>query len=337
MISKLLTRKYFFSLALLAATLLVLIIAQGGDDPSILSTAVKVILAGLFIVLFFDFLKISLNRERTSYRAMLMERPLFNPRARIKSPQLTEPLFPRFIALYFDGDDVDPYRAHVYSIQAVRYEQGYLTDSLFLPLKKEGVKNKPIKLSLEEALKYLKTYTRDFPLIVHEKDFANAWLREHSSSVLLNDAIDTERLARMMYPSLTEFGIEEMNDWYHFEVDERDAVYGAKITSAIYLDYLRVHHYYTAPTWNPLAKESNLEPVYPKDQDPRADLDFSDDFSFWVENEPEFQIVRKDPSPSPYDQSQKEPHFIGPFTPLDEEGMPIPERGQLIERSDDPS
>jgi|LSQX01.3.fsa_nt_gb hypothetical protein len=333
MISKLLTKKYFFSLTLLIVMLFLLITVGFSSKSSQQSTAVKITLVGLLVILFFDFLKIRLNRERTSYRTMLMERPMFNARAKVKSPELVEPLFPRYIALYFDADDIDPYNSHVYSIQAVRYEQGYLTDSLFLPLKKEGVKNKPIKLSLEEALKYLKSYTRDFPLVVHEKDFANTWLREHSSSILLNDAIDAEALARMMYPKLKEFGIEDLNDWYRFEVDERDPVYGAKIASAIYLDYQRIHGYYTKPTFNPFAKQIELRPIYPEDHQPRADLSFSDDFSFWVENEPEFQVKKMEGSENYYDQTKKEPHYIGPFTPLDEHGMTIPDRGQLIDKN----
>lgn len=335
MISKLLTKKYFFSLTLLSVTLLVLVVVGFGSKSPQQSVAVKITFVGLLIILFFDFLKIRLNRERTSYRTMLMERPMFNPRAKIKSPELVEPLFPRYIALYFDADDVDPYNSHVYSIQAVRYEQGYLTDSLFLPLKKEGVKNNPIKLNLEEALKYLKSYTRDFPLVVHEKDFANTWLREHSSSILLTDAIDTESLARMMYPKLSDFGIEDLNDWYHFEVDERDPVYGAKIASAIYLDYQRIHGYYTRPTSNPMANPVELEPIYPDDHKPRIDLNFPEDFSFWVENEPEFQVKERDQEKDYFDQTQKELHYIGPFTPLDEHGMTIPDRGQLIYKNKD--
>lgn len=334
MISKLLTRSYFFSFIALGCALLILFIAGGGESSHLSAAGIRFLLVSTGIILFFDLLKILLNKERTSYRAMLMEKPLFNPRSKLREPQLTAPLFPRFITLYFDGDDEDPYKSRVYSIQAVRYEGGYLTDSLYLPLKSPGKKSKAIDLELEDALKYLKTYTRDFPLIIHDKSYANAWLREHSNSILLTDAIDTETLARNLYPKLTDFGIEDLNDFYHFEVNAQDPVYGAKITTAVYLDYLRVHNYRTALSKNPFAKAVELTPVYPTDQAPLPEASEADDFSFWVENEPAYQVEPALELDLDQEETltQKAEHYIGPFTPLDEEGNDIPERGHLIDQ-----
>lgn len=333
MIGKLLTRNYIFSFVALGALLALLIL--GGSASSVVSTALKTTLAALAIVGFFDLLKVALNRERTSYRTMLMERPLFNPRSHLKEIRLTEPLYPRFIALYFDADNEDPYKAKVHSIQAVRYEEGYLTDSLYLPLKLEGRKNRRVRLTLEEALKYLKTYTRDFPLIVHQKAFANTWLRENSSSVLLTDAIDTESLARNLYPKLQDFGIEDLNDWFHFEVDDQDPVYGAKIATAIYLDYQRLHRYRTRVTWNPLAAKSELEAILPDDHGPAMEMLPQADMSPWLEDEPAYQVQTGSGGDDSESGTQAmATHYVGPFTPLDEEGNPIPERGFLIERND---
>ncbi|MFZ2258229.1 MAG: hypothetical protein WAV55_08875 [Clostridiaceae bacterium] len=342
MMSKLLTRHYIFGFVALLAALILIIFKNSVLGSQMLTMAVWLLIAGIFILIFFDMLKVSLNREKTSYRSMIMERPLFNPRGKSDQLKMIYPLYPRFIAIYFDHEGDNPYDSKVHSIQAIRYEHGYLTDSLFLPLQSPADPAKGIHLTPEEASKYLKTYSKDFPLVIHNKDFGNIWLRENTNSIILVQSINTEDIARMIYPKLAEFGIEDLNDFFHFEVDEGDPVYGAKITAAIYLDYLRLHDYKSALTINPLAAESDLKPIYPGAQT----LDFlneenSEDADLlWDEAEIKYKIpiLQEDPVLEfgiPQISVDDATRYIGPFTPLDEEGFPIPDRGQLISEGGD--
>lgn len=337
MTSKLLTRNYIFGFVALLAALILIISKNSVLGSPMLTMAVWLLIAGIFILIFFDLMKVSLNREKTSYRSMIMERPLFNPRGKADQLQMIYPLYPRFIAIYFDHEGANPYDSKVHSIQAIRYEHGYLTDSLYLPLQSSTDKTKGILLTPEEASKYLKTYSKDFPLVIHNKDFGNIWLRENSNSIILVQSIDTEDIARMIYPKLTEFGIEDLNDFFHFEVDEGDPVYGAKITAAIYLDYLRLHNYKSTLTLNPLASESDLKPIYPGAQplDTLADENSDDADLLWDEAEIKYKIPTLEEFPvqdfgyTPI-STDSGTRYIGPFTPLDEEGFTIPDRGQLI-------
>lgn len=334
MANKLLTKNYLFGFILLLASLTAYWLTGRAGSSSQGSAATRLLALSLFILLFFDLLKVSLDREKTSYRSMLMERPLFNPKGRPASLSLSEPLYPRFIAVYLDRESSDPYRSRVYSLQAVRYEQGYLSDALFLPLEQAGAKQKSSHLSLLEALSLLRIYAGDFPLIVHEKEFAAAWLREHSGSALLRDAADTEGLAKMIYPSLTEYGIEDLNDWFGFEVDEEDPIYGAKITAAVYLDYLRLHKYYSAVTWSPFAKKAELEPVFPEGHEAISPAE-AEEMPLWEDKDPAYEMRPKKGMPlrTSDDAPASAIRYIGPFTPLDEEGFPIPERSGPDERS----
>lgn len=336
MASKLLTKKYIFGFVILIVALILLISKNSMLDSPMVTMAVWLLIAGVIILIFFDLLKVSLNLEKTSYRTMLMERPLFNPRGKKDQLTMLYPLYPRFIAVYFDHEGGNPYDSKVLSIQAIRYESGYLTDSLFLPIQSGTEKTKGIQLTPEEACKYLKTYTKDFPLVIHDKDFGNTWLRENTNSIILVQAVDTEDIARMIYPKLTDLGIEDLNDFFHFEVDESDPIYGAKITAAIYLDYLRLYEYKSAVTLNPLASESDLKPVYPGEETlQQLDGENSEDADLlWDKAE----IIYKIPNFSEFPPEDETPNFpaegqvryIGPFTPLDEDGFTIPDRGQLI-------
>lgn len=341
MASKLLSKKYIFGFIVLVAALILLISKNSTLDSPMVTMGIWLLLAALVILFFFDLLKVSLNQEKTSYRSMIMERPLFNPRGKKDQLKMSYPLYPRFIAVYFDHEGANPYDSKVHSIQAIRYEHGYLTDSLFLPLLTDGVKSKGILLTAEEAAKYLKTYTKDFPLVIHEKDFGNTWLRENTNSLILVQSVDTADIARMIYPKLTEFGIEDLNDFFHFEVDEGDPIYGAKITAAIYLDYLRLHDYKSAVTINPLAQESDLKPVYPGEQSlqPDAEGDSEADL-LWDESEISYKFLPLTPDvPEDAENGPVLDHnptrYIGPFTPIDEEGYSIPDRGHLVQKDGD--
>ncbi|PKK39519.1 hypothetical protein ABB02_01233 [Clostridiaceae bacterium JG1575] len=318
---KLLKKKYIFSFLVLFGGIIWLLAVNANQSSAITALAVRLLFAALLIVVFFDVFKLLTMQHRNSYRTMIMERPLFNPKAKGKEVPMKYALYPRFIALYVDHDGADPYESKVLSLQAVRYEQGVLTDGLFLPLLQEGDKKRGIRLPLEDAFRFLKTYTKDFPLIVHEKMYAHTWFSDLHHWPFLMDAIDTEDLARMLYPKQKEFDIEAMNDFYRFEVDEEDPVYGAKITAAIYLDYLRTQDYKTTLTREPWAKTSDLLPIQPGQKVMEASPSESSQ-ELWREGEAAYAYKVTAPA-----DLEPQTHYIGPFTPLDEEGYAIHDSG----------
>lgn len=333
MISKLLTKQYIFGFLVLLGAILLIIFQNAGVGSAMLSMALRLLIVTFLILIFFNLLRLGLSDEKNSYRSMLMERPLFNPRGKKDNLSMIYPFHPRFIAIYFDHDEANPYHSRVFSIQALRYEYGYYTDSLFLPLRKTEDRKTGRLLTPEDASKLLTTYTKGFPLVVHAKDYAAIWLSEHSTSVLLTDAIDTEEIARLIYGKLTDYGIEEINDWLRFEVDERDPVYGAKITAAIYLDYLRLYNFDTTITMSPLAKESELKSIYPDDVTTLAAMEQAEEAHFqpadqeMVDPGEVFEKVKE--------ETTARIRYIGPFTPLDEKGFDIPERGHLVSKEVD--
>lgn len=339
MISRLLTKHYIFGfLVLLGAAGLILVQAIGAGSP-MLFMALRLLLGAFLILVFFDLLRLGLVDEKNSYRSMLMERPLFNPRGKKEQLTMIYPLHPRFIAIFFDHEDDNPYESQVFSIQALRYEYGYFTDSLFLPIRPAEDRTRSRLLSPEDAAKLLTTYTRGFPLVVHARDYGAVWLREQSNSLLLTDSIDTLEIARLIYPKLTEYGIEDINDWLRFEVDESDPVYGAKITAAVYLDYLRLHDYDTTLSRSPFAKGADLAPVYPEDVTTLAALETASEGAetdpLPVTAEPLMEQAGEGPEEPAEPAALPESRYIGPFTPIDEEGFEIPERGHLVPRENE--
>lgn len=330
MISRLLTKYYIFGFLVLLGAMILILIQNAGAGSPMLAMAMRLLIGAFLILAFFDVLRLGLVDERNSYRSMLMERPLFNPRGKKDELAMIYPLHPRFIAIFFDHEDDNPYESRVFSIQALRYENGYFTDALFLPIRKEEDTTKGRLLTPEDANKLLTAYTRGFPLVVHARDYAGVWLREQSNSVLLTESIDTQEIARLIYPTLTDYGIEDINDWLRFEVDEGDPVYGAKITAAVYLDYLRLHGYDTTVTVSPFAREAELKPVYPEDVKTRAAMETA----AGEQAAGPAQIAEEEPV-DPEEAAFAESRYIGPFTPIDEEGFDIPERGHLVPRGDD--
>ena len=80
MVRKLLSKKYIFSFVVLIGALILLLTKNSALDSPMVSMAIWLVIAAIVILIFFDLLKVSLSHEKTSYRSMIMERPLFNPR-----------------------------------------------------------------------------------------------------------------------------------------------------------------------------------------------------------------------------------------------------------------
>lgn len=264
MLEKFFARTYSFVLAVLFIALVIFFNIMMDTRSELAAMTFQLLLVTLVIVIFFNLLRVFLSRDRGSYRSMILEKPLFNPKGKPESLSLRYPLYPRFIAVYFDREGDDPYNDEIISIQAVRYENGYLTDGLFLPIKKSGERKRRKLLYFEDAYRFLRTYTRDFPVICDNKEYAATYLRENLNSMMLMDAVDAVGIAKMIYPGLDEYGTEDLSDYLKLEIEENDHLYGAKTVAAVYLDYLRLNGYYTDITWNPLAKKSTLEPVFPE-------------------------------------------------------------------------
>lgn len=292
MLEKFFTRIYSFVLALLFISLVIFFNVMIDSSSVLAAMTFQLLLITLAIVIFFNLLRVFLSRDRGSYRSMILEKPLFNPKGRPENVSFKYPLFPRFIAVYFDKEGEDPYNDEIVSIQAVRYENGYLTDGLFLPIKKSKERKRRKLLYFEDAYRYLKTYTKDFPIIIDNKDYANTYLRENLNSMMLIDSTDAQSISKMIYPGLDEYGIEEIYDYLRLEAGEDDSIYGAKVVAAIYLDYLRLNGYYTDTTWNPFAKRNALDPKYPAEstipEENRKDMTMA--MNLWEEDEKLYKV-----------------------------------------------
>ncbi len=151
----------------------------------------------------------------------------------------------------------------------------------------------------------------------------------------------------MIYPKLKNFGIEDINDHLNFEVDDEDPIYGAKIVAAVYLDYLRLNKYKTNVTLNPISETSDLTPVYPEEYKGEEAIgrlsqdSWQDDISkYEIKDATESDFVKVADLPSADDMVPesnsdeatkmidnpyefKDRTYIGPFTPVDENGEAI--------------
>ena len=347
MLEKLFTKIYIFVFAVIFSAVIIYINIFMDTNSQMVKMSLTLLILTFFIVLFFDLVRTVLTRERGSYRTMVIERPLFNPKGKSTNLKLTYPLYPRFIALYFDKTGDSPENYELSSIQAVRYENGYLTDGLFLPIRRKNVRNRKRDLDIDDAFRYLMTYTKDFPLVVHELDYANSFILTTTNNPMLMYAVDTQNISKMIYPKLKNFGIEDINDHLNFEVDDEDPIYGAKIVAAVYLDYLRLNKYKTNVTLNPISETSDLTPVYPEEYKGEEAIgrlsqdSWQDDISkYEIKDATESDFVKVADLPSAEDMVPesnsdeatkmidnpyefKDRTYIGPFTPVDENGEAI--------------
>lgn len=347
MLEKLFTKIYIFVFAVIFSAVIIYINIFMDTKSQMVKMSLTLLVLTFFIVLFFDLIRAVLTRDRGSYRTMVIERPLFNPKGKNTNLKLSYPLYPRFIALYFDKTGDNPENYELSSIQAVRYENGYLTDGLFLPIRRKNVRNRKRDLDIDDAFRYLMTYTKDFPLVVHELDYANSFVLTTNNNPMLMYAVDTQSIAKMIYPKLKNFGIEDINDHLNFEVDDEDPIYGAKIVAAVYLDYLRLNKYKTNVTLNPISESSDLAPVYPEEYKGEEIFgkvtqdSWEDDVSIYeIKDNPESDFVKvaslpdneeEIPESMAYQSTRmidnpyefKDRTYIGPFTPVDENGEAI--------------
>lgn len=259
---KFLNKYYLFVYVLLIITLyyLVFVSARGTSLDKISALLVFV---SIFIVLTFQVVKVYFSREKGLYRTMLLERPMFNPLGKKDNLRSVFPLYPRFIAVYIDADDTNPYNAQAIDIEAIRYESGYLTDSLFLPIQRKDEILEKNYLSIDEAIKYLKIYTKDFPIIIYNKDFSIQFISKYQDASFIYNAIDILPIAKMIYPEIDKLDVETILDYLKLETDVEDKLYGSRISVAVYLDYLRLNNYNTAVTFAPNDKKYILKPVFP--------------------------------------------------------------------------
>lgn len=257
-----LNKKYILAyiISLIAIYYLIFKSARG---TTIDKMALILCLISFFIVMTFHVMSIYFKKEQGSYRNINMERPMFNPRGKADNLRSVFPLHPKFIAVFLDSDNDNPNLSDIMDIQAVRYESGLLTDSIFLPVQRKNEKIRKNYLPPEDAIKYLRSYVKDFPVIIYAKDYSIQYINRYTDASFLYNSIDILPIAKMIYPNLESFETEALIDYLKFETEIEDKLYGARVVCAVYLDYLRLNNYKTDIRFMPGDRKYLLKSVYP--------------------------------------------------------------------------
>lgn len=261
-----------------ALTLLAFLLTLFANNPSAFVTMGRNIsLFALLALAGFAYAHHRIFPEQTGARKVLMEDPLFNPKASPSVKSDLAPLEPKFIALYLEEEDKTMKEGKLLSIQALRYEKGYYSQGLFLPLAQTTEDETKSFYSLETALEELKKFVAQDPVVLHGPTNLRGrnvtWNQNQGQNMdgikdlelMLKNAINTEDLAKVLYPTAKEVHVEALYEFLHFEINPQDPYYGAHIAGAVYLDYLNSQGYYTSPKRMDLTQVAAPKAI-PKDQ-----------------------------------------------------------------------
>lgn len=192
---------------------------------------------GLLIALFYIFKDMILNPDKLNYKEVLMEKPLYNPKGEILEEFESFPLYREFIAMHLERNDEDPYGAEVTSLQAIRYRNNLMIDSLFIPLKPKDPLLKRYALSLKEATGKLLKFADNTPIIVYNQPFTHTYLNIKLDKEVHITFIDAMRMSKDIYGIFNE-PIKEVQRYLRLVNIDDDKVRDARVVGAIYLDYI---------------------------------------------------------------------------------------------------
>ena len=225
---------FFYSFLLL---LIVFLYFDNKYNKDEITYAIIYIVFGMMISLFYILKDYIYSPDRLDYKQVIMEDALFNHKGEIIEEFEAYPLYREFVTFHLNRISEDPYNDTVSSVQAVKYINNKMVDSLFIPIKPSDPLLKKYTLSLNEAIGRFLGYAGDLPIIIYNQPFTHTYLDIKLDKEVHISFIDAMKMSKDLY-GITNKPIEHIQKYLRLYNLGNDPVAGAKIIGAIYLDYI---------------------------------------------------------------------------------------------------
>ncbi len=225
---------FFYSFLLL---LIVFLYFNNRYDKEEITYAIIYIFFGMMISLFYILKDYIYSPDRLNYKQVIMEDALFNHKGEIIEEFEAYPLYHEFVTFHLNRKSEDPYRDTVISIQAVKYINNKMVDSLFIPLDPSDPLLKKYTVPLNEAIGRFLRYAGDLPIIIYNQPFTHTYLNVKLDKEVHISFIDAMKMSKDLY-GITNKPLSHIQKYLRLYNLGSDQVAGAKVIGAIYLDYI---------------------------------------------------------------------------------------------------
>ena len=225
---------FFYSFLLL---LIVFLYFNNRYDKEEITYAIIYIFFGMMISLFYILKEFIYSPDRLNYKQVIMEDALFNHKGEIIEEFEAYPLYHEFVTFHLNRKSEDPYRDTVTSIQAVKYINNKMVDSLFIPIDPSDPLLKKYTVPLNEAIGRFLRYAGDLPIIIYNQPFTHTYLNVKLDKEVHISFIDAMKMSKDLY-GITNKPLGHIQKYLRLYNLSGDKVAGAKVIGAIYLDYI---------------------------------------------------------------------------------------------------
>lgn len=225
---------FFYSFLLL---LIVFLYFNNRYDKEEITYAIIYIFFGMMISLFYILKDSIYSPDRLNYKQVIMEDALFNHKGEIIEEFEAYPLYHEFVTFHLNRKSEDPYRDTVSSIQAVKYINNKMVDSLFIPIDPSDVLLKKYTVPLNEAIGRFLRYAGDLPIVIYNQPFTHTYLNVKLDKEVHISFIDAMKMSKDLY-GITNKPLGHIQKYLRLYNLSNDQVAGAKVIGAIYLDYI---------------------------------------------------------------------------------------------------
>jgi len=225
---------FFYSFLLL---LIVFLYFNNRYDKEEITYAIIYIFFGMMISLFYILKDFIYSPDRLNYKQVIMEDALFNHKGEIIEEFEAYPLYHEFVTFHLNRKSEDPYRDTVTSIQAVKYINNKMVDSLFIPIDPSDSLLKMYTVPLNEAIGRFLRYAGDLPIIIYNQPFIHTYLNVKLDKEVHISFIDAMKMSKDLY-GITNKPLGHIQKYLRLYNLKSDKIEEEKEIDAIYLDYI---------------------------------------------------------------------------------------------------
>ena len=236
LLKKIFNKKFIFMYIFLLLMIVFFYFYKKYDRMEI-AYALIYIAVGLFISLFYILKDFIYTPDRMDYKQIIMQDALFNHKGEILDEFEAFPMYKEFIAFHLERKSEDPYDDTVTSLQAVKYINAKMVDSLYIPLTNKDPLIAKYKLPLKEAVGRFIRYAGDFPIIIYNQPFTHTYFNVMLDKEIHISFIDAMVMSKDIYGIMNK-PLRDVRRYLKLTNLEGDHVADAKVIGAIYLDYI---------------------------------------------------------------------------------------------------
>ncbi|KXZ40049.1 DNA polymerase-3 subunit epsilon [Alkalithermobacter thermoalcaliphilus JW-YL-7 = DSM 7308] len=173
----------------------------------------------------------------------------------INSPVYSDKVYKNFVVLDFETTGLDPNTDKIIEIAALKYIDRSLVDEFVTLVNPEITIPKKItkingitddmvndKPTIKEVLPSLLQFIGDLPIVAHNAPFDARFLKyavlnNFGEDSIENNFIDTVKIAREIYPNLTNHKLTTIKEHLNINLSSHRAYNDTLVTAQIYLDY----------------------------------------------------------------------------------------------------